>query len=139
MEFRYGMLADYAGIGQNNKLILVGIFDGINHQPNPATVIVAPPFYLVGVFDAPTWEGSDHKITWRFQDEDGNDHTPPGLPELPMRFVPQGPGRPMRGHYVCAFQQFVLPHVGDFDFHFYVDGNPIGIVPFFVREAPAQP
>jgi hypothetical protein len=33
MQLRYGLLADYVGMGANNKSIVVGIFDSIFEEP----------------------------------------------------------------------------------------------------------
>ncbi|MDP3909025.1 MAG: hypothetical protein Q8Q14_01415 [Gemmatimonadales bacterium] len=125
MQLKYAHLTDFATVGNNGKLILVGIFsnifDALKVKPIPF-----PQFHLVAVFEAHVTEGTEHKLTVRFVDGDGR----PVIPEFhgPIKFKPTRKGRPMEGNVLIGFGPGTVkvPEHGDYEFRFQIDDHDAG-------------
>jgi hypothetical protein len=136
MNLKFGVLADYAGIGAANKAILVGIFDTVFNTQN-APNISLPPFYLFAQIEAHVTEGTEHKVTVHITTGDGGELPVPVRVELPFKLVPRGPGRELQGNLIIALQGMPLPgENSSYEFNILMGGNRIGSVPFYVSEGP---
>jgi hypothetical protein len=131
VKLRFGTLCDYAGDGANGKLLIVNVFDTVwdNLKVRP---VPFPPCYLVALFEASIVEGSQRPLTVRFQTADGNDVLPPVT--IPLRLVPQGPGRLSKGNLAIGLMPFSVPDLGEYVFAFYSDQDQLGTVDVYVQE-----
>ena len=136
MELLFAHLADYVTEDRSNKLVIGGTFDSIfTSETRP---IVLPAFWLVAEIDAHITEGTEHKAEIRFTDADGRDIIP--KVELPIKFTPRGPGRPLRARLTGQIGAGMnLPDNGEYSFHILVDGRRIGGHPLHVVARPAAP
>jgi hypothetical protein len=125
VRLKFAHLADFATVGNNGKLIVVGIFATIYDQMK-AKPIPLPPFHLVAVFDAHVTEGTSHELVVRFVDGDGKSMFPDF--QGPIKFQPAGKGRPMEANVLIGFGPGTVkvPEHGDYEFRFQVDGRDAG-------------
>jgi hypothetical protein len=130
MELRYALLADYAAEDKVGKPIIVGVFDLVHADPT-VRPIVLPPFWLVAQFHAHVTEGTEHRLEIRLNDADGKDVIP-RVP-LTLKFVPQGPGRPLIARLLAqAGPGLQIPQLGEYSLNLFVDGRREGGVPLHV-------
>jgi hypothetical protein len=122
MELKFAHFADYAAEDRLGKLIIGGIFDQIT-ATTPQRPIVAPAFWLVAQLEAHVTEGTDHQLELRATNADGQDIAP-GI-QVPVKFTPQGPGRPLRARVLANIGNFPFPDVGGYSFHLLVDGRHV--------------
>jgi hypothetical protein len=119
MELKFALLADHASETRDGKLNIMGTFDAIWGTEAPAA---HPKCFLVARLEASVVEGTEH--TFRVSLHDGNGNVA-GLqsPDLPLRFVPSGPGRPMIANLVLDLTGLHLPQFDDYEFLIRVDGS----------------
>jgi hypothetical protein len=136
MKQRFAFLADYAGLGNQGKLIIVGTFDTV-HDRQGIRPIPVPPCYLIASFEASIVEGTQHSFQVALNDEDGQ----PVLDQpvsIPLPFRPQGPGRPFVANAIVHSPDLSVPELGEYRFDLRIDGAHIGDVPLFVTPARAK-
>jgi hypothetical protein len=133
MNFRFGFLTDYAGRGHRGKLILVGIFDQV-HDNAGTRPIPIPPCFLVVSIVAHATEGANHAGRVVLMNADGQE-LPPRI-DLPLVFIPQGPGRPLNANILIRLDGVTVPDLGDYAFHVLVDNRHVGEVVFSVTPPP---
>lgn len=125
MELRFAHVADYAAIGIDGKLTLVGAFD-IIWDNSGARPIAFPPFSLIVGFEASIAEGPEHRlgITLANDDEVADSLAVEGV----LHFRPHGPGHPARAHALLSFGPgaIAVPELGDYHFVFTIDGKRVG-------------
>jgi hypothetical protein len=125
MELRFAHIADYAAIGIDGKLTLVGAFDIIWDVPGTRP-IAFPPFSLVVGFEASIAEGPEHElhITLTNDDEETGSLAVEGL----LQFRPHGPGHPARANALLSFGPgaVAVPELGDYHFVFAINGKRVG-------------
>jgi len=138
MILKFGVVADYAGQGAAGKAILVGIFDTLFSTQNKATII-APAFFLFAKIEAHVTEGTDHKATIHITTGDGGDLPKPVRLELPFKFAPRGPGRPMEGNLIMGINGLPLPGNGTYEINILMDGHHLGSIPLYVADASQAP
>lgn len=73
MQVTLAVLADYAATTEQGKLVIAGVFETINAPVLPAT---HPMMALAVRIVASPGEESDHKLTLRLVDPDGNEVIP---------------------------------------------------------------
>lgn len=134
MNFRYGHLCDYAGIGNGGKLILIGLFDSV-FTVSPDGPIRVPRSFLVFRAECSVAEGTQHEVTLRLLDADMT--VLMALENIAAQFVTSGPGRPL-GANIIAELEIEVPGIGDYTFEVVVDGRVLGELPLYVLER-AQP
>jgi Family of unknown function (DUF6941) len=137
MRLRLGLLADYAAVGQSGKLTVVHMFGVVGFPPNTPRPITLPVFYLVVVFEADVWEGTEHNLTIGFLDEDGKVVVQPRT--MALKFRPTFPGRPLEASLILQCPGIQVAEPKDYVFTLDVDGKPVDRVPVYVREQAAQP
>jgi len=125
MELKFALMADHVAEMKDGKLAIVGEFDKIRAQQYPTKV---RNMMLVFRLHATTSEGAAHKIRIALLDEDGKSLMP-NTPELPLTFQTQGPGRPLRGQVIVAFNDLPLAKPGTYEFNILVDGHQLASVP----------
>jgi hypothetical protein len=135
MDFRFGHLCDYAGVGNAGKLILVGLFDSVFTATLDGPVAI-PRSFLVFRLECGVAEGAQHAVAIRLIDEDGEEMM--SLPSAEARFFISAPGRPLTAN-VIAELDIAVPHIGDYTFEIVVDGRRLGEVPFYVVPRPQPP
>ena len=129
MELRYAFLADFVSPGHNGKMVVVGIFDTVYDQLG-VRPIPFPPSYLFARFECHVAEGSDHQMEIRFLTEDGNDAADRG--GGPITFQAQGPGRPLLAQVGIPLFGFSVGDLGEYAWHFLIDGAEVGRLDVFV-------
>lgn len=137
MEIRYALVADHATEDKANKPIIIGVFDQVYTAPDTSPVPL-PPFFLVAEFNAHVTEGAEHRLEMRFTDMDGQDLAPRG--EMTLKFVPQGPGRPLVARLLAKVGPGLsVPGIGGYAIHLFVDGIRRGEVSLHVVARPQNP
>jgi uncharacterized protein DUF6941 len=124
MELRFAHLADYAGEDRLGKLVIAGIFDQVNATTQRP--IVMPSCWLVVQLEAHIVEGTDHAMELRVTNADGIDVAP--RISAPIKFIPQGPGRPLRARILAQIGGLSLPDLGEYSFHLFVNGHRVADV-----------
>lgn len=137
MEMRYGVLADYATSGARGKRVIVGVWDTFCHVGEDRPIRI-PRCFLAAAFDASALEGSEHVIQLRVTDADGIQLLD-RAPELAVRFVPRGPGRPLRADVEVELIDLAVPDQGEYVFEFYSGTERVGAIEFYVVGAPTTP
>lgn len=137
MNLRFGHVCDYATIGNNGKLIIVGVFDTVIARLRDDEGNVRLPLcYLVFRLECSIAEGAQHQVMIRIVDEDGNEVAP--MAGVGTRFRPHAPGRPLSANGIINLQ-IGVPREGDYMFEIHVDGAVIGEIPFYVVPVPPAP
>jgi hypothetical protein len=134
------LLAEYAGVSQDNKLTIAGTIDEIQVRafpgetpPNLSGAIPIPHAYLVAQVEFSISEGLRHTGKLGLRDDDGKQVIPQvGLPEMTLA-VNQF-GRPMRHNSIMRIAGLVVPRIGDYVFELEVDGKVIGECPLYVTD-----
>lgn len=130
MELKFAMLADYVTESREGKLIIAGEFDVINAPRTPAT---HPAMFFVARVEAAPSEGVNHKVRLAVVSKNGQPIMP-ATPDLDVKFVETGPGRPLRGQIIAGLGPTSFPTFGDFEFQLYVDGRLLAQVPLRLNQ-----
>lgn len=129
MELKLGVIADAANVADQGKLNILGEFNQITSTGPPP--VIWPMFTLVARLEAPTVEGTQHKVGIDLVDGDGKSILP-GRIEGPIKFSAQGPGRPLRANLIAQLQGMIFPAFGTYEFHIIVDGRSVGTIPVHI-------
>jgi len=89
---------------------------------------------FVARLNAHVAEGSEHKAVLVLNDEDGNELF--RSPNLPLRFTPTGPGRPLRAGMVINLDGITFREYGDYEINILVDGRRMGFAAIYVTPPP---
>jgi hypothetical protein len=133
MELVFAHLADYATEDRNSKLIVAGTFDTVFTDAQGPVGL--PGFWIVAEFHAHVTEGTEHQSEVRFIDADGKEIIPKAA--LPLKFNPQGPGRPLRARLFVQVAGVQVPRLGDYSWNLLIDGRRLGGLPLHVVARPA--
>lgn len=144
MNLRLLVFAEYAAIGQDGKLVIAGITDGlmVNRGPNVPTDgpsrILVPKTYLVAIIEASLADGLTHALALRLID--GNGQALPELVEIGQHnFTINKFGRPMQLRLVVEMNGLQLPGPDDYVFQLVVDGEEVGEAPYYVTDVTPAP
>lgn len=137
MRLTYAHLADFASIGSDGKLTVVGAFDALTVAA-PAGPLPFPACYLVAGFEASISEGSDHRLEVSLVTDD---EAPVALRlDGALTFRTSGVGHPAWSRALVGFGAGAVrvPEQGDYHFRFVVDGEELGKLRVTVRRAKAS-
>ncbi len=126
------LIAEWAGLTKDNKLMFAGTFDSVNVTalgpigPIPEGKklgIPMPMTYLVLHLEGSIADGLVHSSGLRIVDQDGRAVTKDmALQEI--RFQMNRHGRGMRFVQIAGLQGLTLPGAGDYTFILLIDGEP---------------
>lgn len=135
----FGVFAEYALIGEGNKLVVAGIFDTTHTRAvngrfplTPSRVVIRLTCSIV--------DGAAHSVSLRLRHEDGElAFTEAQIPNVEFR--PSGPGRPMVAQIIARLDGLSVPVLGDYHLEVTIDQEPkpIGEIPLYVVEAQVPP
>ncbi|MBA4370390.1 MAG: hypothetical protein C0418_02290 [Coriobacteriaceae bacterium] len=135
MEIKLAVLADYAAITDQGKLVLGGVFDTLILSRLPG---VHPQMAVAVRMSASTGEGTKHALTLRLVDPEGADVVPPIEGALEFRSAGTLPGA--GAQVVLHLNQIEFRAEGAYRFEILVDGHPIGSIDLSVHlTAPQTP
>jgi uncharacterized protein DUF6941 len=134
------LIAEYATLSQDNKLVIAGTFDSLDAQRNPGAPpdalnrIPFPRATIVAVTEASIADGLSHQMRLRIIN--GNGQPIVADLQIPMSYALNQFGRPLRNNLLVNIQNLPLPGPDDYVFELYVDDNPvpIGELGFYVNE-----
>lgn len=129
MDLNFALLADFVGETREGKLVIAGVFDNIQARTFPTTHLQA---YLVARWDARVSEGSRHRLNVRLEDHSGRVMVDQLAGDSQITFVPQGPGKRLRGQAIVQIGLLRFESAGSYRFRFLLDGKPNGEAPFDV-------
>jgi hypothetical protein len=132
MELKFALLADHASETRDGKLNILGNFDAIWGQSAPAT---HPKCYLVARFEASIAAGTEHQFKVSLHNGNG-DIVGLESPELPLKFVPSGPGRPLVANLILDLTGLQLPEFDDYEFLIRINGHVMAQVPLAFLQIP---
>ncbi len=136
MNFDFGLLCDYAYIGDSAKFFIIGEFRYIRAFDLPAT---HPKMSLALRITGYKNEGLEHKLRLMLVDADGNNVLPQlSQIEGPIKFGDIGPasvGR-IQAQVTMELGGIKFEHEGDYRFDIFIDGQRLGGVPFHVMKIP---
>ncbi len=136
MDFDFGLLCDYAYIGDSAKFFILGEFRYIRAIKFPAT---HPKMSLALRITGYKNEGLEHKLKLMLVDADGNDVLPQlSKVQAPTRFADIGPasvGR-IQAQVTMELGGIKFEREGDYRFDIFIDGQRLGGVPFHVMKTP---
>ena len=136
MDFDFGLLCDYAYIGDGSKFFILGEFRYIRAFELPAT---HPRMSLALRITAFKNEGLEHKLRLMLVDADGHDVLSQlSQVEGPIQFGDIGPASVGRIHAQVTMELggIKFESEGDYRFDIFIDGQRIGGVPFHVMKIP---
>lgn len=128
MEMIFGVIADAVNESKEGKLNIAGEFNGIWAAEVP---LLYPGMVVFARFHARIAEGADHHGRVSLVDDDGAEVLQKS-PPIPMKFIPGGPGKPLRAQVILQIASLRLPKFGDYEYHFLIDDQFVGSVPFSV-------
>jgi uncharacterized protein DUF6941 len=135
ITMKYAHFCDYAGLGNNGKPIVVGIFDQLNIADGQP--LVMPLAFFITQLEASIADGAAHQISIVVRDEDGGEVHRVDFPT--NNFLPAGPGRPLSAAVILGVPGLQFPRRGDYAFEVVVDGRRIGESPLYLMDAPPTP
>lgn len=134
------LIAEYANLTTDGKLVIAGTFDNIEVQRKPGAppdVVGQIPFpraTIVAVTEASIADGLTHRM--RLRAIDGNGQTI--APDVPIRvdYALNQFGRPMRNNLLINIMGLLLPGPDDYVFELYAGDlpTPLGEITFSVNE-----
>lgn len=139
MILRLIEIAEYAAISNEGLLTIAGIFEGgkIAVPPTPPGAQTPrpalPKFYIVFVVTCSLHEGTEHVVTLRVENADGEPVIDPV--DIPVHFVANKKGRQMRFSGVANVPMLPLPDFGDYEIHLMKGADRLGFLPIFVDRA----
>ena len=132
VTLKYAHLCDYAGPGNNNKALLIGIFDQL--QPPVGAPLQMPLAFFAAKLEASIADGADHAVSIVVRDAD---EQPVHTVNIPLvHFNPSGPGRPLGALLVLHIGGMQFPERGDYTFQIVVDNEGVGEAPLYIVEPP---
>lgn len=116
MEVRLAVLADYAAVTDEGKLVIAGVFDTISTEGLPSAhsrVALALRVHLLPE------ESGEHKLSVRYVDPDGNKILEFGgpIPEPPMVDAENGAD----AQFVLNFEPLPIQAIGGHSFEIFLD------------------
>lgn len=132
----YAHLCDYAGLGNNGKPIVVGIFDTVYHA-DEAGPVAMPLCYFITKIEASLATGTEHEVSVVIRHEDGEIVHQVDFGSV--QFQATGPGRPLSAAVIMLVAGMPFPARGDYAFEVVVDrdgAEPAGAAPLYFLEAP---
>lgn len=136
------LIAEYAALTSDSRMIIAGTFDNLDVQPvpgAPADALDQIPFpraYVVAISEASIADGLSHQMRLRVIDGNGQ----PIMNDVPIAvtYALNPFGRPMRHNLMITLAGMVLPGPDDYVFELYVDGQPraLGEFTFSVTAIP---
>jgi hypothetical protein len=129
VNIELAVLADYAAIMHDNKLVIAGIFDSLNVAAVPASI---PMMYLALRVSGDASDQGAHELELRLVDPDGRALIPSlrGGIELPQ---PPADGAPSWAQLVMGMANVVFSSLGPHAFDILIDGRYEMSVTVFVR------
>lgn len=136
------LIAEYAALTPDNRMIIAGTFDNLDVQRAPGAPanalaqIPLPPAYLVAITEASIADGLAHQMRLHVIDGNGEPVADDAL--ISVNYALNPFGRPMRNHLVITIAGMVLPGPDDYVFELYVEGQPgvLGECTLTVTEMP---
>jgi hypothetical protein len=132
MELKLGLIADYAILGENDKLVVAGIFDTVWVAAGSRGAVMLPQCFVVLNLRGSLAEGTEHRVAVRLHNEDEVDVA--GMDMGQVAFSPSGPGRPLAANLILQLRGVPVPRCGEYHFRVFVDEQPIGDVPIYVQQ-----
>lgn len=126
----FGVLADYAATVQGGKLVIAGEFDSITPQRVPVAV---PSTFLVARIEHEGEDNNEHTLSLQLSGPSKKPVSAPS-PTQTFRYKPSITPGVGRVQTIVQMLMLELPDAGRYEFTLLVDGEPIGIVPFLVKE-----
>ncbi len=122
------LIAEYAAVTAEGKVIIAGTFDSIDVQRMPGAPddalaqIPFPPAYIAAITEASISDGLSHQMRLRVVDGNGQPVTD-NMP-IAVNYSLNQFGRPMRNNALINIKGLVLPGPDDYVFELYVDDQP---------------
>ena len=122
------LIAEYASIMADNRLIIAGTLDNLNvavprdAPPDALDWITVPLAYLVAVTEASIADGLTHHLRLRVLNGNGEPITEPIVFVVSYSLNPYG--RPLRHNTVIRLAATVFPGPDDYVFELSVEGQP---------------
>lgn len=134
------LIAEYASLSADNRLVIAGTFDNLDVQrnpsapPGPLAQIPFPRATLVAVTEASIADGLTHEMRLRVIDGNGQQVLDDITFAINYQLNPFG--RPLRNNLLVNIMGMVLPGIDDYTFALHVDGQatPLGELTFSVTE-----
>ena len=139
MDFDFGLICDYAYIGDSAKFFILGEFRYIRVLDFPAT---HPRMSLALRISGYKTEGLEHKLRLKLVNADGDDVLPQlSKMEGDIKFGDIGPASVGRIQAQVAMELggVKFEYEGDYRFDLFIDGQRLGGVPFHVMKTPKPP
>lgn len=129
MRVNLSVIADYASVTQEGKLVIAGIFDVLNAQQMPW---VQPSMTLVFTINLSAEEEGQHQVSVRAIDPDGQEFLP--LLQAPMEATNVDFLDGASLNFILTLNETRLIKYGRHRFDIFVDDQFVQAIPFTVRQ-----
>lgn len=133
IKMAFAHLCDFAGLGNNGKPIIVGIFDAIQDREQTGSVTLGLAFFITKI-EASLVTGTAHDVSIVVQTADMAVVHRVDFGKL--EFQSSGPGRPLAAQIILPVLGMPFPGMGDYTFAVIVDGVTVGEAPLYVVPSP---
>jgi hypothetical protein len=129
------LLCDAANHTPEGKLNICGEFNNINAPQLP---VQWASMTLVVRLECSIAAGTEHSLRIDMVNDDGQEIVPRS-PEIHAKFLPTGPGRPLRAQMITAMEGLIFKEYGDYEFRIFVDGKLTATVPIYITQPQQVP
>lgn len=139
VTLRFAHLCDYAMSEKGSKPVIVGIWDVVFDNMKVRPIPLPPIGFFFARLECSLADGDLHRVRVVIRHEDGHPVHEVSFGEL--KFLPTGPGRPLRAQLLISIGGMPFPDLGEYSFELWVDdaGAPLGEATITIVDAPVRP